>query len=377
MGIFYLGPLCGPLFAPIIGGALSQGFGWRSTQWFLVAWGSVILLGLTFLLPETLIKRVDMLSNAPEGQDGNLVTEVAISGAGDNTRGRASMAEQSKRSSLSLRRTVSRRSVKENTKKWIKLLKRFFLDPLKIILLLRFPAVAVTVYYAAITFGSLYFLNISIETTFSQPPYSFSTLIIGLLYIPNSLGYFTASVVGGRWLDHIMKREARKKGRYDEKGGLIFRPEDRMKENAWGAAVLFPAALIWYGWSVQKGLPWIVPVSPFSKPLLIYDSNFAEQIIANFFFGVGSMIIFGMATTMLTEFMPRKASTGIAVNNFVRNIFSCVGGVVAAPILSAVGNGWVCTFLGLIALFSGFAVIWAMKRYSDKWREDMDRKMKD
>src|SRR6516164_1823340 len=31
-GIFYLGPLTGPLLAPIIGGALTQEFGWRSTM---------------------------------------------------------------------------------------------------------------------------------------------------------------------------------------------------------------------------------------------------------------------------------------------------------------------------------------------------------
>lgn len=36
IGIFYLGPLCGPLIAPIVGGLLTQGLGWRSTQWFQV-----------------------------------------------------------------------------------------------------------------------------------------------------------------------------------------------------------------------------------------------------------------------------------------------------------------------------------------------------
>jgi MFS family permease len=133
-------------------------------------------------------------------------------------------------------------------------------DPLRIILLLRFPAVAITVYYASITFGSLYFLNISIEETFSHPPYSFSTVIIGLLYIPNSVGYFLASVLGGRWLDHIMKREAKRKGRIDADGKLILKPEDRMRENAWIAGFVFPAALIWYGWTAEKGVHWIVPV---------------------------------------------------------------------------------------------------------------------
>ena len=52
MGIFFLGPLCGPLLAPIIGGALTAKFGWRSTQWFLAIYGGVVLVFLFFALPE-------------------------------------------------------------------------------------------------------------------------------------------------------------------------------------------------------------------------------------------------------------------------------------------------------------------------------------
>jgi MFS family permease len=100
-------------------------------------------------------------------------------------------------------------------------------------------------------------------------------------------------------------------------------------------------------------------------------------MIANFFYGVGSMIVFAMATTMLTEFMPRKASTGIAVNNFVRNIFSCIGGLVGAPLIDAIGNGWICTILGVVALISGVGAILSMKHYSERWRIDMDRRMRD
>ena len=33
MGFFYIGPLCGPLLSPVIGGALTEGLGWRSTQY--------------------------------------------------------------------------------------------------------------------------------------------------------------------------------------------------------------------------------------------------------------------------------------------------------------------------------------------------------
>jgi MFS family permease len=269
MGMFYLGPLCGPLLAPIIGGGLTEGLGWRSTQWFLVIYGGFITVFLVFAMPETLRKRRDVVQEAAQEARASLEVPVADTGAAKGEKDVEAGAgspeiRSSKASRPDLARITTSQSVKLQTKKWIAVLKRCFIDPLKIILLLRFPAVAITVYYASITFGSLYFLNISIEDTFAKPPYGFSTTIIGLMYIPNSLGYFLASIFGGRWIDHIMKREARKAGRLDERGNLIFRPEDRMRENAWMACCMFPVALIWYGWTVQKGVFWVAPVGTIS-----------------------------------------------------------------------------------------------------------------
>lgn len=98
-------------------------------------------------------------------------------------------------------------------------------------------------------------------------------------------------------------------------------------------------------------------------------------MIANFFFGIGSMLIFSMVTTMLTEFMPKKSSIGVALNNFVRNIFSCVGSLITAPLISAIGNGWLFTILGIIGFASG-SVILFMKVYGPRWRLKMDERMK-
>jgi hypothetical protein len=61
-------------------------------------------------------------------------------------------------------------------------------------------------------------------------------------------------------MDRIMAREARKAGRDEENGRPIYRPEDRMRENAWLGAIFYPLALFVYGWTVQKGVHWIVPV---------------------------------------------------------------------------------------------------------------------
>jgi MFS family permease len=330
MGMFYLGPLCGPLFAPIIGGVLAQTLGWRSTQWFLAIYGGLTLILITFAMPETL-RRKD-LEPPTQPQQSKLEKTAARQ---------------------DLTRVSTRQSVQTTTETTIKTLRRYFLDPLIVLTWLRYPPVALTVYYASITFGSLYCLNISIQASFSTAPYNFKTIIVGLLYIPGSLGYILASVFGGKWIDAIMHREARKAGRYDASGKLILRPEDRMRENAWIAAVLWPGALLWYGWTVQHGVIWIVPM------------------VANFFFGVGSMLIFALASTMLTEFMPKRASAGIAINNFVRNICSFTGAVVAEPVIHAIGNGWFMTILGLWSLVTGLMVVWAMGRFAGKWRVRM------
>ncbi|KAI9739613.1 MAG: hypothetical protein M1834_006331 [Cirrosporium novae-zelandiae] len=131
MGIFYLGPLCGPLLAPIIGGALSQKWDWRATQWFLTIYGGIVLILVLFVLPETLKSQKSLQLEVEQ--------EMAADGTGQATLG------------VTISRTSSRQIIQGNTKKWIKIFRRVFVDPLRIILYIRFPAIAILVCYASIT----------------------------------------------------------------------------------------------------------------------------------------------------------------------------------------------------------------------------------
>lgn len=87
------------------------------------------------------------------------------------------------------------------------------------------------------------------------------------------------------------------------------------------------------------------------------------------------MIIFGMSTTMLTEFMPKRSSAGVAVNNFMRNIFACVGSFITAPAIHGIGSGWLFTIVGIVA-FASSSVIWSMRHFGPRWRESLDANMK-
>lgn len=247
MSMFYLGPLLGPIIAPILGGVLSQNLGWRACMYFLAIYGACVLVMLLLFLPETLAKR-----------------------------------KNEARDPQTLQRMSTRESAKVHSKRVAKGLKRFLVDPLAVLLFLRFPPVLITVCLAAIAFGALFVANISIQQEFGKEPYHFKQIIVGLLYFPPGIGYFLASFFGGKWIDNIMAREARKANRYDEHGKLILLPEDRMRENMWIANTVYPCGLLLFGWTLNYGIFWFVPS------------------IGSFLFGISSMLVFVRLSLLLS-----------------------------------------------------------------------------
>jgi hypothetical protein len=73
--------------------------------------------------------------------------------------------------------------------------------------------------------------------------------------------------------------------------------------------------------------------------------------------------------------MPKRSSSGVAVNNFIRNTCAAIAVIVTAPILSAIGPGWLFTGLGVICWISALVVIWSMKRFGPSWRIEMDKQL--
>lgn len=162
-------------------------------MWFVATHGFVIIVAIFFLLPETLTSK----------------SEPAIT--------------------QELMRMSTRDSTKVKSKEFTTALKHYLIEPLSVLLLLRFPPVFLTVLIAAIAFSSVYVLNIVIESGFAQPRTNFKQTTIGLTYMSTGMGYIVSSMVGGHWMDSIIAREARKTERYDAQGNLIYLPEDRMK----------------------------------------------------------------------------------------------------------------------------------------------------
>jgi hypothetical protein len=87
------------------------------------------------------------------------------------------------------------------------------------------------------------------------------------------------------------------------------------------------------------------------------------------------MELYANMNCRLTEFLPKRSSSGVAVSTFVRTIFSSVGAVIAQPILAAIGDGWLFTILAIVGWISAFSVVWAMKTYGPKWQNEMKQRL--
>ncbi len=255
MGIYYLGNLgVGLVLGPLLGGVLTESWGWRATQWFLAIYGGVVLVLVIFSLPETSPRQTVITVRLDKQEISRSDSKIA-----GNDQPALLLPPPSPPTARFNPRVVG----------------DILIAPLHALACLRFPAITVPISIASITFGIHGLLNISYQSTFSRPPYSLSPIVVGCIYVPIGVGCLVGSVYGGMWSDAIMAREARKAGRYAGEsvgGALVFRPEDRVRENAWLGVGVLASLLVWYGWVVQQGVVWWVPVSSpspfhFFKPL--------------------------------------------------------------------------------------------------------------
>lgn len=217
--------------------------------------------------------------------------------------------------------------------------------PLKAFAFLRYPPVALSIAYSAPCFAALYVLNMSLTYCYSRSPYNFGPMLVGLVYIPNSVTYFIASVWGGKFNDYLLKRKIKKYG--------VVAPEARFGINVFTAAVLLPLSLLISGWCLDKHEHWVTP------------------LIGTALFGFAQMIVIGITITYLSDCLPGRGATGVAINNFIRQLMAAGVTFATAPLIKAIGVGPLFSICaGITAILMVILVI-IVKR-GDHWRETYD-----
>lgn len=361
LGLFYLGNLLSIFLAPVLGGAVTEAWGWRATMWVMVIACGLVLVLVVFLLPETLRKADNMTLVMKQLQQ---VLEKHSDGDNENVGAPLGAALTRERSihlmtgadvSLAPERYASNnRSVHsgksglfENSEaSWKSQTYDYLIRPLHSLVLLGYPPALLLITYLSILFGGMYFFNASLTYGYSRAPYNYSLVIVGVMYIPMLVTYVIASVFGGKWHDRRLRRHA------DRHNGELV-AEARISWNCVIGVIGYPISCLIFGWCMHYGEHWVTP------------------LVGTALFGFSYMLLVGVTFTYVVDVLPGKGATGVALNNLVRQVLAAIATFVTVPLTKALGTGVLFSIIAGVISLCGLMLLY-LKLHGQELRKSCD-----
>lgn len=365
--------MLGPAVGPLIGGALGNAYGWRSTLYFLAVFAAIMTL-LFFFFPDTwrrersrvyqkaisdalkrslkaerhadkkrarkLAKGLASTATTPaatrnatprsgaqtpatrpgsvhesihEGvHDGVRVTDVDLERGGDS--------EKAKRRWLPWAHKARDNDPNDIRPSFVDV------NPLPTMAsIFHSPTNAIVLLCSGILFSAQYTTTYTASLTFSRAPYNYNPLIVGVVLLAFGVGNIFGSVLGGRASDMILRR-------LSKKNGGVTVPEMRLKSTLAGMPVMIVAYLI-YAWTCD------------------FKTNIAGPVVALVLAGFSLMFVYSSTLAYLVDSNPGRSASAVSCNSFCRGVAACVMSQVAIPIQNAIGDGGLYTlFAGLLCL---------------------------
>ncbi|KAI1392972.1 MFS general substrate transporter [Hypoxylon trugodes] len=294
-------PLLGPAIGPIVGGAVTQSIGWRWTFWILSIYDGLLVVIAIFIFTETyevilLNRRAAKLRKAT----GNPYYT--------NTHGASETLKD--RLSRSLTRPIR--------------------------LLLTQPILQVVAIFLAYNFGMLY-LVLSTFASLWIDRYGQTETQSGLNYIALVIGYTIAAQVGGRVMDRLWAY-------LKAKAGNNTAPEYRVPLMVPGA-ILIPLGLLFYGWTAERQLHWIVP-----------DIGIA-------ILGCGIINNTQSLQAYVMDAYSQYVASASAASQFLRSIAGFAFPIFAPAMYQGLGYGWGNSVLALVFVVIGWPAPFLLWKY--------------
>lgn len=307
-GVFLV-PFIGPAIAPVIGGYIAAAKGWRWVLYTLcIINATVAILGSVFYIetysPALLYQKAKKLRKATGNENLHTIYEISN---GDST------AEK-------LKLTVSR----------------------PIILLFTNPMVVGLGSFMAFIYGFLYLMITTIPSVYSKS-YGFKQSTTGLMYLSLGVGFVLGVVFWTYALGVVYNRLV-------EKNGGVARPEFRLP-CLFVTSAIIPIGLLWYGWSAEKKLHWIMPC------------------IGSAIFAFGLVCVFQTLQAYLIDMEPRFAASSIAAAAIFRSLFGFVFPLFAPAMYAKLGYGWANTMCAAIAILLGVPFPIVCYKYGESLRK--------
>ncbi|CUM65460.1 uncharacterized protein PRCAT00003100001 [Priceomyces carsonii] len=290
MAFYSICPTLGPVLSPIISGFIVENASWHWVFWVLAIFNGVVAVFGTIFFKETYSPRLlktkaQKLRKETGNEHLHTIYEIAN---GD---------------------TVWDQTVTSISR------------PIK--LLFTHPMVIGLGSFMAFTYGFMYLMVVTFPDVW-EGTYGFNTGISGLMFISMGIGYILGTIICTyiiNWFyNYLTKRN-----------GGVPKPEYRLPCLCISGIGL-PIGLIWYGWSAQHHLPWIMPC--------IGAGIFAFVFIA----------VFQTIQNYLIDMNNRFAASSVAAAAVFRSLFGFAFPLFAKEMYDTLNYGWgntLCAFIGL------------------------------
>ncbi|KAK1975028.1 major facilitator superfamily transporter [Colletotrichum cereale] len=300
VSIWSVGTILGPMVGPVIGGSVAESLGWR-WMFYVIA----IVIGVVCIIAFLVLR---------ETYPPVLLEKKAA-------RIRKETGNPSYRSSLAPDYTPG------------ELFRRSIVRPMR--LLLCCPFVTVLCAYVAVLYGTLYLLFATYSFVFTEV-YGFSTVAVGLVFLPGGLATLLGAFYVGALSDRTLKRRAA--------AGRANAPEDRLAPViTLPGALAFPAGLFAYGWLVEGHVHWAAPLAGTAVT------------------GFGSILVFTGIQTYLIDAFEGYAASAVGANAVLRGIAGAVIPLSGLGLYEKLGWGWGNSLLAFFALaFAPLPLVYGM-----------------
>lgn len=308
MAFYSMGPLMGPVIAPVISGFVVQRANWHWCFFYLAIFNFVVAVIGTFFFEETysptlLRKKAIKLRKSTGNSHLHTIFEVAD---GESTTSKII---------VSVLRPIS--------------------------LLVGHPMVFGLGLFMAFCYGFMYLLIVTYPSVY-EGNYGFSVEIAGLMYIPLGIGFAVGTLIFTPVSDRIyIKLVAANNG--------VPKPEHRLPMLI-ASGCGMPVALIWYGWSAEKQLHWIMPA------------------IGSAIFGIFLVPVFQNIQNYLIDMNNRFAASSVAAAAVFRSLFGFSFPLFANFMYDALGYGWGNTMFAFIGLALGVPFPLFCLKYGERLR---------
>lgn len=178
--------------------------------------------------------------------------------------------------------------------------------------------------YQALIFASMYSLYSAFTNIWTSPPYTFTEPQLALTYLFPATGFTLAAIFIVPGIDKLYHRLV------DRNDGEAV-PEYRLPLAGIGA-VLLPISLFWFGWTVEFGKPWYVP------------------LLATVLFGASQVCIFNTTQNYYIDSFEKFAASALAAGAFLRSIFGGQVPLYVGGLIDSLGYGWGMSVFGFLAV---------------------------